>query len=131
MNIIVDTSTVIAVIAGEPEKATILSATVGHQLFAPQSLPWEVGNAFSAMLKRRRTTLTEVEASLLLYSRMDITLTEVDLTQALSNAARFGIYAYDAYVLTCAIHLRCPLITLDNGLIHVAKAAGVSLIEVK
>ena len=57
MEIVADTSVIIAVIANEPEKAAIVAQTQGADLFAPQSLPWEVGNAFSAMLKRQRITL--------------------------------------------------------------------------
>jgi predicted nucleic acid-binding protein len=42
-----------------------------------------------------------------------------------------SIYAYDAYVIDCALSLNCPLITLDQGLIYAATTAGVTLIEVK
>lgn len=52
MNLVVDTSVIIAVIANEPEEATLVAQTQGADLFAPHSLYWEVGNAFSAMLKR-------------------------------------------------------------------------------
>jgi hypothetical protein len=40
--------------AGEPEKPGIIQATLGHTLIGPGSIPWEVGNAFSAMLKQKR-----------------------------------------------------------------------------
>jgi predicted nucleic acid-binding protein len=133
MNITVDTSAIIAVLGDEPEKPEILRQTAGHDLFAAQSLPLEIGNACSAMLKRQRTTLAEAIASIRLYQQMQMTITLVntDLERAMDIAAQLSIYAYDAYVIDCALSLNCPLITLDKGLIYAATTAGVTLIEVK
>jgi predicted nucleic acid-binding protein len=58
MNIIIDTSSIIAVIANEPEKSALIEITRGSTLYVPMSVPWEIGNAFSAMLKRNRIELT-------------------------------------------------------------------------
>lgn len=41
-----------------------------------------------------------------------------------------GIYAYDAYLIACAEKFRLPLLTLDRGLMTVARDTGVKLIEV-
>ena len=131
MNIVTDTSAIIAVLGDEPEKPEILRHTAGHDLFAPQSLPWEIGNAYTAMLKRHRTTEAEAVSAVRLYRQMTVALVEVDLAQALNIAARFNLYAYDAYVIACALDLDCPLITLDKGLMYAATAAGITLIEVK
>ena len=131
MNIAVDTSAIIAVIGDEPEKPEILRQTAGHDLFAPQSLPWEIGNAYTAMLKRQRTTHAEAVSAIHLYQQMTITLVQTDLIRALNIAAKLNLYAYDAYVIACALDLSCPLITLDKGLRYAATAAGVALIEVK
>ena len=83
------------------------------------------------MLKRQRITPVEAVSSIQLYQQMTITLVKTNLIQALTLAAKFNIYAYDAYILGCALSLNCPLITLDKGLIYTATAAGVTLIEVK
>jgi predicted nucleic acid-binding protein len=131
MNIAIDTSAIIAVLGDEPEKLEILRQTLGQDLFAPQSLPWEIGNAYTAMLKQRRITPAEAVSAIQLYQQMTITLVEVDLVRAFSIAAKLNIYAYDAYVLACALDLNCPLITVDKGLIYAATAAGVTVIEVK
>ena len=131
MNIAVDTSAVIAVLGDEPEKPEILRQTVGHDLFAPQSLPWEIGNAYTSMLKRQRITLAEVISSIQLYHQMTITLVKMDLIQAVSLAAKLNMHAYDAYILDCALNMNCPLIPLERGLIYAATIAGVTLIEVK
>ena len=42
-----------------------------------------------------------------------------------------GLYAYDAYVLTCALAQRAPVLTLDRGLVHAAISAGVEVMEVQ
>ena len=56
-DLVADTSTVIAVIANEPEKPLLIAKSQGYDLIAPRSLYWEIGNAFSAMIKRGRITL--------------------------------------------------------------------------
>jgi predicted nucleic acid-binding protein len=58
MRLVVDTSTVIAVVAGEAEKARLIELTKDATIAAPPSIDWEVGNAFSAMLKRSRINLS-------------------------------------------------------------------------
>jgi predicted nucleic acid-binding protein len=130
MNLVVDTSAIISVIADEPEKAVIITRTQGADLFAPASLHWEIGNAFSAMLKRRRITLEQAKAAVEIYRRIPLNFMEVDLIQAVELASQFNIYAYDAYMIACAINQNCPLLSLDSGLIYAAKAAGVDVLEV-
>lgn len=41
-----------------------------------------------------------------------------------------SIYAYDAYMISCARIHSAPLITIDNGLKSAAEAAGVTTLEV-
>ncbi len=54
MDVVIDTSAVIAVILGEPERDALIDMTDGVQLMAPPSLHWEVGNALAAMFRRGR-----------------------------------------------------------------------------
>ena len=60
---------------------------------APASVHWEVGNACSAMLKRRRASLAEVQAMLAAYAPIPVRLVEVDSGRALELADRLGAYA--------------------------------------
>lgn len=39
-------------------------------------------------------------------------------------------YAYDAYVIACAAHQNCPLMSLDKGLMNAAQAAGIEILKV-
>lgn len=130
MKLVVDTSVIIAVIANEPKKKALIDATQGFDLVAPMSIHWEVGNAFSAMLKRNRISLEQVLAAIEVYHQVPLTLVEVDLKHALDLSDRLKIYAYDAYLIACALTQRCELVTLDGGLGYAAKAAGVSVVEV-
>ena len=57
MEIVVDTSAIIAVIVGEPQRQTLIELTAGADLIAPPSVHWEIGNALSAMLRRGRVSL--------------------------------------------------------------------------
>ena len=130
MNLVIDTSVIIAVIANEPEKADLLAKTQGADLFAPNSVHWEVGNALSAMLKRQRIALDQAIAAIMIYEVIPLNLINVDLVQAVKLSGQLNIYAYDAYVIACALDQDCPLLSLDGGLVYAAKAAGADVVEV-
>ena len=115
----------------EPEKAAIVERINGAKLVAPRSIHWEIGNAFSAMFKRNRITLDEAKRAVpAMYERMSIRFVDVGMVQALELAERLNIYAYDAYMLACALDLDAPLLTLDKGLANAANLIGVQVVEV-
>jgi len=130
MNIILDTSIIIAVIANEPERKAILKATANTDLLAPSSVHWEIGNAFSAMLKHKRVNLGKCFMALNSYQKIPIQFVDVDLKEALAISEKFNIYAYDAYVIICALKYGHPLLSLDKKLISVAKKININVIEV-
>jgi predicted nucleic acid-binding protein len=129
MVVVIDTSALIAVLISEPERAGIVKATQGVDLVAPASVHWEVGNALSALLKRRRASLAQAQQALTAYSSIPIRLLDVDLALALEIASEHALYAYDAYLITCSLSQRAPLLTLDRGLARAATAAGTQLLE--
>jgi predicted nucleic acid-binding protein len=130
MRLVVDTSVILAVIAGEPTKDALVRVTQGADLLAPPSLHWELGNALAAQLRRGRLTLDQAQLLLQGYIRIPIRFVDVSLESALEIAEEHGIYAYDAYMIACTEKHRCPLITLDRGLERAAVAAGVEVMEV-
>ncbi|OQY49209.1 MAG: VapC toxin family PIN domain ribonuclease [Desulfobacteraceae bacterium 4572_87] len=130
MKIIADTNTFLAVALDEPERDEIIRLTIGHDLVAPDVLPFEIGNALSAMLKRRRLTASEVLNVWDIVRKMPVDLRSIDIREALKIASQFNIYAYDAYFLTCAVTLHSPLITLDGLMNEVAKNLGIRIMEV-
>ena len=99
MDLLIDANVVIAGVMNEPERDVLLKATAGQSLIAPASLPWEIGNAFAAMFKRRRIRIEQAIAALKLYQQMPIKLYDVDVEAALILSDQLGIYAYDAYIL--------------------------------
>ncbi len=128
--IVIDASAIIAVIVDEPRKAGLIAATAGADLVAPESIPWEIGNAFSAMLKRRRVTVEQAVRAVQIYGSIPIRLVSVDLADALRLSDHLGIYAYDAYLLCCAQRMKAPLLSLDAALVSAAQALGIQVVEV-
>jgi len=120
---------IIAVIANEPERQKLIQVSGKANLLAPPSVHWEVGNAFSAMLRRGRTTIRSVQQALAFYAKVPIRFVPLDLEEALELAGALKLYAYDAYLLACARRYRAPLLTLDKGLQAQASAAGVEVLE--
>ena len=128
MACVIDTSAIIAVLLSEPERAMLVRATRGTELVAPASVHWEVGNALSAGLKRRRLTLAQGQRALTAYAAIPIRFVDVDIALSLELAAEHSLYADDAYLLTCALQQRAPLLTLDTGLIRTANTLGIDLV---
>jgi len=102
MEIIADTSVIMAVVLNEPEKPRIIELTVDCKIIAPKSVFWEVGNALSAMLKRKRLRFDEVTNAIEAFQQIPISYVDVELKRALTIAHEKNLYAYDAYLITCA-----------------------------
>jgi predicted nucleic acid-binding protein len=131
MKIVIDTSVIIAVVANEKHRQRLVELTRGADLVAPASLHWEVGNAFSAMLKKKRITLEQTLAALASYGGIAIRFSEVSLKETLDVCAKTNLYAYDTYFIACAMRLNAPLLSLDNALLSAAEESGVSIIRVQ
>jgi len=129
VEIVADTTTFLAVALDEPERARIVTLTTGHDLVAPDVLPFEVGNALTALMKRGVLQAGEVIAIWDAVQTIPVDLRAVDIKVALSIAAQFGLYAYDAYFLECALSLRLPLLTLDKAMRSVARELSIGILE--
>jgi len=130
MKIVVDTSAIIAVIVDEPDRERLIELTKDATIVAPPSIDWEVGNAFSAMLKRSRITLEQAIEAIEVYQDISMEIVEIDLKEALRLAGKYNIYAYDAYFLQCAVEYNLPLISLDQNMIDIAKQEGIQVLQV-
>jgi predicted nucleic acid-binding protein len=131
MVVVIDTSAVVAVLVSEHQRTALVSATAGADLIAPGSVHWEIGNALSALLKRRRASPAQVQQALAAYAEIPLRLLDVDLPLSLELAAEHGLYAYDAHLITCALGQKAPLLTLDDALARAAARAGVRIFEVE
>ena len=130
MDVVVDTSVIIAVIANEPVKEALIELTTGADLIAPRSVHWGIGNALSAMLKRGRITVEQAIRAVRIYRQIPLRYVDVELEETLKVAKAQGIYAYDAYLIRCAVKYKAPLISLDRSLMVAAKETGARVIEV-
>jgi predicted nucleic acid-binding protein len=65
------------------------------------------------------------------YQEISLEIVEINLKEAVRLAGKYNIYAYDAYILQCAIEHNLPLISLDQNMIDIAKREGVQIIEVE
>ena len=117
-------------IAGEAIKPKLIDLTRDATVVVPPSVDWEIGNAFSAMLKRGRITLAQALDAIAIYQEIDLEIAEVSLVEAIRLASRFNIYAYDAYIWQCAIENNLPLMWLDRDMLTIANRAGIQTIEV-
>jgi predicted nucleic acid-binding protein len=129
MNIVPDTNIFLAVVLDEPEKDKIIQLTSETNAISPEILPYEVGNALIALVKRKQLTHNEALLAFEAVSSIPVRLISVDIRHALKLALEYNIYAYDAYFLQCAMHLSCPLITLDKRMKQIAYDLNIEVLE--
>ena len=130
MDVVIDTSALVAVIVGEPERSRIVELTAGNTLIGPSSIPWEIGNAFSAMFKQNRLTLEEAKKGLVIFDSIPLRYSQADFVNALKISKQTNMYAYDAYFLDCAIRHKAPILTLDRKLKTAAQGLNVETMEI-
>ncbi len=130
MDVVIDTSALIAVIVDEPERNKIVELTTGKTLIGPGSIPWEIGNAFSAMLKRNKLSLDEAKKGLVIFDSIPLRYIKPDFVNAVTISKQTNMYAYDAYFIDCAIRQKAQLLTLDRKLKTAAQSLNVTTIEV-
>ncbi|MEE4241432.1 MAG: type II toxin-antitoxin system VapC family toxin [Desulfopila sp.] len=130
MELVIDTSALIAVIVAEPEREAIIEITKGNTLIGPGSIPWEIGNAFSAMFKQNRVSMKEADKGIKIFNTIPIRYIETDFSKILYLSKENDMYAYDAYFLDCAIRHKAPLLTLDKKLRIIAENLNIQTLEV-
>ncbi|GHT11219.1 twitching motility protein PilT [Bacteroidia bacterium] len=130
MEAIADANIFLAVILNEPERDRIIELTKGIELVSPDIIPYEIGNALSAMLKRHKLDATQIRRSFTIFEVIPMRLVQVDILQALGLTCKFNIYAYDAYYLEVAQRLGLPLLTLDREMKNNARKLNIKLLEI-
>lgn len=129
MKIVADTNTFLAVALDEPEKKEIIALTIGHELIAPEVLPFEIGNALFSLVRRNRLTREEALLAWTACLAIPVDLRAIDIEKALTIAIKNNIYAYDAYFIECTTSLLCSLLTLDRHLKTVCQDHGIKILE--
>ena len=129
MNLVADTNIFLAIALDEPQKEHIIEVTSDAVLSAPEILPYEIGNALSAMTKRGRISKGEALAAEKAANLIPVRLVSIDVQQALELAIEYNIYAYDAYFLLCAKSLVQSLMSLDKRMKQIARDLGIDVLE--
>ena len=128
MDIIADTNIFLAVSLNEAERRRIVDLTNDASITAPEILPYEIGNALSAMVKRKKLTHEEALDAENVANLIPVRLVNVDIHGSLKIALEHNIYAYDAYFLQCAKAYSLPLLTLDKQMKQVAGQLGIQVL---
>src|SRR5688572_8462564 len=97
VRILIDTSAILGVLLNEISKESIVSKTKDATLMAPASIPWEIGNAVSSLLKRKKLYGRLAMQVFEEYRKIPIQFLEVELNETIPLVEKHGIYAYDAY----------------------------------
>lgn len=129
MNLVADTNIFLAIALDEPQKGHIIEVTSDAVLSAPEILPYEIGNALSAMTKRGRISKVEALAAEKAANLIPVRLVSIDIQKALEVAIKYNLYAYDAYFLLCAKSLVQSLMSLDKRMKQVAHDLGIDVLE--
>ncbi|MBN1498803.1 MAG: type II toxin-antitoxin system VapC family toxin [Spirochaetes bacterium] len=131
MKLLADANIFMAVILNEPEKVKIVETTHNAEIISPVILPYEIGNALSAINKQKKLSKDEIHKCYYNYKLIPVRLVEVDIKDALEIALKYDIYAYDAYYLELAKRFKICLLTLDQKMIEIAEKMNLSIQEVK
>ena len=129
MRIVADTNIFLSVALEEESKTQIIKLSKGCDIHAPEIMPYEIGNALSAMIKRKQIDKAEAISIFSITQKIPVMLVKVDIPKALSIALTHNIYAYDAYFLQCAIAASCSILSLDKKLTEVAQEMNIEVME--
>ena len=129
MEIVIDTSALIAVIADEPEADTVLEYSQNAIFVSPNVISFEIANSLSRMLKKGRindqSKMVELVKS---FQQIPIKLFENNLQNIVQIVWNYKIYAYDAFYLDTAKSLNIPLLTLDKEMKKIGKDFGITIL---
>lgn len=127
MEWVVDANILLSVALGTDVKARLVALTRSVELVAPEVLPYEVGNAVSALVKRGALKKHQAKPVLDLAAAIKVRLLQVDISASVALAAEQGLYAYDAYYLQIALSHALPLLTLDKTMRRVGGLLGIEI----
>ena len=129
MEILLDASAIIAVIADEPEGELVINYTKDAIIVSPNVIAFELANALTKMIKRKIIDTQEKMISLIeIFETIPLKIVEVDIKETLKIAWKYKIYAYDAFYLETALRLDVPLLTFDSGMRRIGNELGIPIL---
>ncbi len=131
MNMVIDTSAIIASVMRGPERNALAEAASGHVLIAPGYVRWEVCQALSVMIRQKGIDVVEARRGMEILDNIPLRYVDVDMAQVLSIASRLKGVAADAFLLETAIRYNAPLLTLDRSLSRAAESLGIDVVRLE
>ncbi|GHT58832.1 twitching motility protein PilT [Spirochaetia bacterium] len=129
MEILLDASAIMAVIADEPESEIVINCTKEAIIIAPNIVSFEIANGLTKMMKKRIIdTQEEMIALIRNFKKIPIKMVETDIEKSLEIAWKYKIYAYDAFYLETSQRLDLPLLTFDGGMRRIGKEIGLTVL---
>jgi predicted nucleic acid-binding protein len=129
MEILLDASAIIAVIADEPEAQIVIDCTQNATIVSPSIISCEIANALTRMM-RKKIIVTEEQLLNLIknFKLIPLKIVNIDLEKTLKIAWHYKIYAYDAFYLEAAKRLQLPLVTFDDNMRKIGKELGLNVL---
>lgn len=132
--IVIDTSSILAICKEDENGDAEIRAIDGCCLVAPESVRWELVNALTQGVYKKKMTQTVAERAYNKVMAMPIAFVDIDKKAAMEIAISRQIMSYDSFVLQCAIENKLPLLTSEkdavNKMPYHARALGIKLVEV-
>lgn len=131
MNMVIDTSAIIASVLRGPERDLLAKAASGHALIAPDFIRWEICNTFSVMVRQKGIDTREARRTMEILDNVPLRYVDVDMANVLTIAARLKGVAADAFFLEAALRYNAPLLTLDRSLARAAASLGIEVVRLE
>ncbi len=131
MNMVIDTSAIIASVLRSPERDLLAKAASGHALIAPDFIRWEVCNTFSIMIRQKGIDVHEARRTMKILNDIPLRYVDVDTANVLAIASRLKGVAADAFFLEAALRYNAPLLTLDRSLGRAAESLGIEVVRLE
>ncbi len=128
MEIVADASAFLAVLLDEESREWVIERTSGYGVVSPEILPYEIANALINVKRKGRLTEREVLKAFSISQRIAVRLLPVKISEAMTLALKFGIYAYDAFYIQCCLETKLPLISLDSRMCEVATSLSIKVV---
>ena len=123
----VDASALLAILLREPDWEEVAGLIDMNAAVAPESLPMEIGNSISSLVRRNILDIKLAHEVWNAYESVPVRLLRIPYKLAMRIAFEHRIYAYDAYVIAAAKQHRVRLVTLDKKMGKIAAENGVEV----
>jgi predicted nucleic acid-binding protein len=129
MEILLDASAIMAVIADEPESELVINYTKDAIIVSPNVAAFEIANALTKMIKKKVIDTHEKMINFIeIFETIPLKIVEVNIKETMKIAWKYKIYAYDAFYLETALRLDLPLLTFDSGMRRIGNEMGISVL---